>query len=534
MATCLSCGGAVPEPASFCPACGAAAPPSGPPPLPTAPLPAALPPEALPEAGPSAAASQVYASPGDRLLAVVLDGFLLVAVFWAVGSWIAPRYGGLTSEGFSLTGMPALIVLGLSTLVFFTYYLCFEWWWGATLGKMLVGVKVTTADGGRIDFRRSLVRNLFRLIDGIGVYLVAGITVVLTKKRQRFGDLAAGTTVVRHDYPRYCRALALLALIVLPVLTVGATWFWRVGPAGPADSTGGSASTSVSTSTSASTSSGQAAETPVRSASGAKAAANAAATLPDVADGPFMLTGIRLAAGKDGPDRPDATFKAGETPTLLFEVKGFAVDASEKGGIRLTVGARDADGLPINEPRETEARPPATAKSLESWGNVSLPDYVTPGEYRLDITVIDLVGNRKVAVSAPFKVEGAPFEPSAALVLRNVRFTEGEDGQPRNDSRYGAGSTVWMAFDVVGFRAGPDKSIRVQEQMTVTSASGAKALDAQVLNLNRQFFYVPRRLPITNHITLGTMPAGDYQVTLVVTDQVGGQRCEQSMRFTIQ
>jgi hypothetical protein len=70
--------------------------------------------------------------------------------------------------------------------------------------------------------------------------------------------------------------------------------------------------------------------------------------------------------------------------------------------------------------------------------------------------------------------------------------------------------------------------------MTVASASGAKALDAQVLNLNRQFFYVPRQLPITNHISLGTMPPGEYQVTLVVTDSVGSQRSEQVVRFTIQ
>jgi uncharacterized RDD family membrane protein YckC len=519
MATCLTCGSAVPDHASFCPACGAALTSPGPQQPAAAPSP-------LPQA--AAAALPAYASLGDRLLAVVLDGFILVAVFWAAGSWIAPRYGGVTSEGFNLTGAPALIVMGLSSFAFLAYYLCFEWWWGATLGKMLVGVKVSTADGGPIDFRRSLVRNLLRVVDGIGVYLVAGITVLLTKRRQRVGDLAAGTTVTKHDYPRYCRVLALIALLALPVATIAATWFWRAAPASETTSTG------VATSTSASTSSGPAAATSGGSASGGQATTAASATLPDVADGPFMVTGLRLAAGKDGPDRPDATFKAGDTPTLVFEVQGFAVDQSQQGRVKLTIAAHDPEGVPINEPRETEGRPPATVKSLESWANVSLPSYAVPGEYRLDITVADVVGNRKVAVSAPFRVTGVPFEPSAALVLRNVRLTEGEDGPARSESRYAAGGTVWIAFEVVGFKAGTDKSVRVQEHLTVTSASGAKVLDAQVLDLNRQFFYVPKQLPLTNHITLGQMPAGDYQATFAVTDVIGGQRCEQVVRFTIQ
>lgn len=524
MATCLSCGSAVPERASFCPACGAAAraavaqqPPELPPAALPSPLPTA-PPAALPQ---SAALPAAYASLGDRLLAVVLDGFLLVAVFWAVGSWVAPRYGGLTAEGFNLTGAPALIVMGLSTLVFFAYYLCFEWWWGATLGKMLVGAKITGVDGGRIDFRRSLIRNLLRVVDGIGVYLVAGITVLLTKRRQRVGDLAAGTTVVRYDYPRFLRVLALIALLALPGAVIAATWWWRATPAGETTSIG------------VSTSGGQSSSTATGSASGGPATSATRSILKDAADGPFTVTGLRLAAGKDGPERPDATFKAGETPTLLFEVKGFAVDESQQGRVKLTIGARDPEGVPINEPKETEGRPSSTATSLESWANTSLPSFAVPGEYRLDITVADLVGNRKVAVSAPFKVEGAPFEPSAALALRNVHLTEGEDGPPRSESRYATGSTVWLAFEVVGFKTGADKSVRLQEQMTVTSASGAKALDAQVLNLNQQFFYVPKRLPISNHVTLGTMPAGDYQITLAVTDAVGGQRYEQTVRFTI-
>jgi uncharacterized RDD family membrane protein YckC len=534
MATCPSCGGAVQENYVHCPACGAALPP----PIPAdAPVPeagdtaapeVALPPVVEPAAEPAAvilpsqAGDTGYASLGDRMLEVCLDALVLLAVFWMMGMWVAPRYGGLTADGFNLEGAPALITGALTVLPFFLYYLCLEWWLGTTLGKIVVGVKVVGVDGGRIDLRASLIRNLLRLVDGLGVYLVAAVAVLVTRRCQRLGDLAAHTVVVRHDYPRFGRAIALLALLALPVAAIAGTWSLRGSQAA-----GTTAAVTTSGSSSSSTGAGASA------GAGGQTAGSVALALGDVADGPFLVTGLRFAAGENGPERPNATFKSGETPTLLFEVKGFASDPAQKGRVRLTVAGRDASDVPINEPRETEVQPPATAASLNSWANVSLPNYVEPGNYRLEVTVADLVGNRKVVVSAPFKVEGQPFQPSASLALRGLRLTEGEDGPPRSETVYDKGGTVWMAFDVVGFRTGGDKTIRVQEHMTVTTASGAKALDAQVLDVNRQFFYVPRRLPITNHITLGQMPPGEYQVALTVTDEVGSQRCEEVVRFTI-
>ncbi len=512
MATCPSCGGPVPSDQSRCPACGADV-------RSPAPTDVPRPPDlGLPATAPVTAGS--YASLGDRMRAVFLDTLVLVAALWASVMWVANRYGGLTPEGFNLVGGPALIAGGLSALVFLAYCLCLEWWFGATLGKVVAGAKVTGAAGGAIDFRRSLIRNLFRLIDGIALYLVGAVAVLITRRQQRLGDMLAGTVVTRNDHARYARLIALLVLVALPVAAVAGTWSLRFAPIGGL-TTGGATTGSDARSTQGGT-------------GGDATGPRTTPALKDVSDGALLLTGFRFAAGQEGPERPAAVFKAGETPTLLFKIKGLASDDTQKARVRMTVIGHDPDGVPINDASGKEVQPPATAGALESWANVSLPDYVIPGEYRLDLTVVDLVGNRKVVASAPFRVEGAAFEPSATLVLRNVRLTEGEDGPPRADARYSAGSTVWMAFDIVGFRAGADKTIRVQEHMTVVSASGEKVLDGQVLDLNRQFFYVPKRLPITNNISLGQIPPGEYQATLTVTDGVGSQRYEHAVRFTIQ
>jgi uncharacterized RDD family membrane protein YckC len=529
MATCPSCGSPASETHAFCALCGA--------PIP-APRPAGLPGDEAPpddaattpapepvqaNLGPPAADAG-FASLGDRMLAVVLDTLVFFAFFWIAGMWLAPRFGGQTPQGFSLEGMPALITIALSIVPFFVYYLCLEWWFGTTLGKVVAGARVVGADGGGMDFRRSLIRNLLRLIDGLGVYVVAAFAVLLTKRRQRLGDLAAGTVVVRHDYPALVRAAVLLVLLVLPVAAaVGAWRLWG----GQVQGT----TTSVTTTTATGSTSSTGGDTPT---GGAGASSSPVAlTLGDVSDGTFLVTGLRLAAGEQGPDRPNGVFKPGEAPTLLFQIKGFATQGTQGGRVRLSIQGRDGEGVPVNEPTVREFDAPANAESLRSWANLTLPEYVVAGTYRLEVTLEDLVGNHKVVISTPFTVEGTPFRPSPTLALRELRLTEGDDGPARGDAVFGVGGTVWMAFEVVGFKAGADKRVHLQEHMTVTSASGAKLIDGDVLDLNDVFFYVPKRLPMTNHISLGRMPPGDHTATLSMIDVVGGQRCEEQVRFTI-
>jgi uncharacterized RDD family membrane protein YckC len=542
MATCPSCGSPASETHTFCALCGAPiraprpagtlAPPDVAVAAPVLPGHEAPPDEAASTPAPDLAQANValraadagLASVGDRMLAVVLDTLVFFAFFWTAGMWLAPHFGGVTPQGFSLEGMPALVTIALSIVPFFVYYVCLEWWFATTLGKVVVGARIVGADGGGMDFRRSLIRNLFRLIDGLGVYVVAAFALLLTKRRQRLGDLAAGTVVVRHDYPALVRAAVLLVLLVVPVATVvGAWWLWGR----QAQGTTTTVNTTTATGSTSSTGQGTAA-----GGSGASSSSGGG-PLGDVSDGPFLVTGLRLAAGEHGPDRPNAVFKPGEAPTLLFQITGFATQGAQGGRVRLSIQGRDGEGVPLNEPTVREFAAPANAASLRSWANLTLPEYVVAGAYRLEVTLEDLVGSHKVLISTPFSVEGRPFRPSPTLALRELRLTEGEDGPARGDAVFGVGGTVWMAFEVVGFKAGADKRVHVQEHMIVTSSSGARLIDGDVLDLNDVFFYVPKRLPMANHISLAQMPPGDYAATLSMTDVEGGQRCEETIRFTI-
>ena len=94
-----------------------------------------------------------------------------------------------------LEGTAALAYLATALL----YYGVLEAISGQTLGKRLLGIRVVRlADGSRASAGQVVARTLLRIIDGILLYLVGLIAVLATgSKRQRLGDMAAGTTVTR-------------------------------------------------------------------------------------------------------------------------------------------------------------------------------------------------------------------------------------------------------------------------------------------------------------------------------------------------
>ncbi|HET6173797.1 MAG TPA: RDD family protein [Gaiellales bacterium] len=70
---------------------------------------------------------------------------------------------------------------------------------GQTPGKRLLGLEVRSLDGTPCDGRAAVIRTLFRFLDAFpGIYLIGGLAIVSTKRRQRLGDQAAGTSVYRR------------------------------------------------------------------------------------------------------------------------------------------------------------------------------------------------------------------------------------------------------------------------------------------------------------------------------------------------
>ncbi len=75
---------------------------------------------------------------------------------------------------------------------------------------MAVGLRVVTTSGRPIGWRAASLRNLLRAADLLPVgYIVGVVSMTLSSRFQRLGDLVAGTMVVAPDHTRRVRALEL-------------------------------------------------------------------------------------------------------------------------------------------------------------------------------------------------------------------------------------------------------------------------------------------------------------------------------------
>jgi uncharacterized RDD family membrane protein YckC len=85
-------------------------------------------------------------------------------------------------------------------VIYLAYFIVCEAVWGKTLGKLLFGLHVRRLDGGPCSREQAVIRGLLRVVDANPLILgglPAVAIVLLTKRRQRLGDLLAGTVVTR-------------------------------------------------------------------------------------------------------------------------------------------------------------------------------------------------------------------------------------------------------------------------------------------------------------------------------------------------
>ena len=146
-----------------------------------------------------------------RAIAAILD---LIACWCALNLIAMMMPAHVIEYGFARKGFAALILIGLCC-VGLTYYVLFEAFFGATLGKAITGIQVRQRDGDACNFSAALIRNLLRAVDAIAGYLVGMVVALLSAWRQRVGDLVAGTIVIRRAHPAAIQVLLVLAWLAL-------------------------------------------------------------------------------------------------------------------------------------------------------------------------------------------------------------------------------------------------------------------------------------------------------------------------------
>ena len=149
------------------------------------------------------AAAEAESPVGLRVVAALIDVVILAGVFVAmsiatgeaeIGSQTASDGTKTTGFNVNLTGWPFAWYL----IIVAAYYVGLEALLQRTVGKMLTGLRVVSLDGDGLSLGQVVMRNVLRIIDGLPfLYLVGIITIAVREKRQRIGDIAAETNVVR-------------------------------------------------------------------------------------------------------------------------------------------------------------------------------------------------------------------------------------------------------------------------------------------------------------------------------------------------
>lgn len=152
------------------------------------------------------------ASIGNRFLAVAIDHFIQYLSIFLI-AWMAISLGnlggpsGIGDPEHFFSEMPkwtlAVMIVGIF-VIFASYFILFEWLWnGQTPGKRLLKLRVIREDGRPLTLWEAIARNLLRIADAIPgfvfpVYSVGLITIFLSNRDQRLGDVFAGTVVIRE------------------------------------------------------------------------------------------------------------------------------------------------------------------------------------------------------------------------------------------------------------------------------------------------------------------------------------------------
>jgi uncharacterized RDD family membrane protein YckC len=159
------------------------------------------------------------AGPARRFFAYLIDVVLCYVGLSFIGLVVliaAAGEGSVSGAIEDTVGLGVGLLLVLLFVVQWVYFVVLEGIWGTTPGKRALGLRVVTTTGRPIDFRAAALRNILRAADSMPLAYLAGlvsvvglVTMALTKRFQRLGDLVAGTMVI---VPQQTHAAAPVAL----------------------------------------------------------------------------------------------------------------------------------------------------------------------------------------------------------------------------------------------------------------------------------------------------------------------------------
>lgn len=171
-----------------------------------------------------------YAGFWVRWAAAILDGWITgiaVSVFTAPLGFIMGFFAAASGDDHALVPIMMIVGVGIVSVgIVFAYYVFMTHRFGATLGKMAVGVRVCAEDGaslslGKITLRETIGKFVSSIILNIGFLMAA-----FTERKRALHDMMAQSVVVYKNpvkgpnTPVVAAVYGIFALCILAVITL--------------------------------------------------------------------------------------------------------------------------------------------------------------------------------------------------------------------------------------------------------------------------------------------------------------------------
>jgi uncharacterized RDD family membrane protein YckC len=126
----------------------------------------------------------------DYVIVFAISFVLAFIVFFAIG------ISGIADESIQIIDALVNLLLSVGTWLYFAIMESSSI--QGTLGKKIVGIKVTDLHGNPISFWRATGRNFSKLFSAL-IFLVGFMMAGFTEKKQALHDMIAGCLVVKRD-----------------------------------------------------------------------------------------------------------------------------------------------------------------------------------------------------------------------------------------------------------------------------------------------------------------------------------------------
>ena len=136
-----------------------------------------------------------------RLIALIIDSVILIVVAAIISFFGLVGILATSAFGFGIFGGIWLAIWILYGIFAVLYFFVFDVIWQGTPGKLVLGLRVQTVKGARINYGQSFIRNiskiftLFLLLDWLIGIATPG------DRRQKYMDRVAGTVVIQMNAP---------------------------------------------------------------------------------------------------------------------------------------------------------------------------------------------------------------------------------------------------------------------------------------------------------------------------------------------